>query len=188
MMDRFRVPRGLFFGPNHTWVDVLPTGNVRVGIDDFAQKVIGRIDGVWTIPQGVLATKGKPVITLKQGQRTLTISSPVSGKVIQVNHDLQENPAILRNDPYVAGWILLLEPENIDPEIKSLTVGDEVARRLRQEVARFRDFIRTHTTQHAPSELGLTMGDGGLPTHGVLESVDANAWSAFEEEFLTTVT
>jgi len=183
--ERFLIPRGYFFGSNHSWVELLPSGKIRLGIDDFVQKLIGKVDNIWCVPSNTPVARGNPLFMLKQGQRTLSISSPISGKVVDFNQELQKEPDLLTGDPYVAGWVAVMEPVNISNEIKTLKVGEETAQWLRREVSRFRDFIKAHTPQFALAEAGPTMADGGIPMRGILQHADEHAWKEFEEEFLT---
>jgi hypothetical protein len=63
-----------------------------------------------------------------------------------------------------------------------LSIADETAAWLRQEIARFRDFINVRTPQLAT---GVTMLDGGVPMVGALQGAEESVWRDFEREFLT---
>lgn len=182
--ERYGLPRGYFFGKNHTWIELMPSGKLRMGIDDFLQKILGRIDGLSTTSQSVHIAKGEPLITLKQGKRTLTLSSPVTGRIVEVNPTASKHPGTVNTDPYLGGWIAVIEPDNLGTEIAGLLVGDESATWLRREVARFRDFIRTNARQFNTPALGTTMADGGVPMRNSLQHVGEDAWHLFEVEFL----
>jgi glycine cleavage system H protein len=183
--ERFLVPRGYFFSPNHSWLELLSTGNVRLGIDDFSQKVIGTIEGIEVRPVQSTIRKGEPLLAIRQGNRTLSITSPVTGRIVEVNQEVRKAPSLLNNDPYVNGWVAVVEPENISIELKALSVADETAKWLKREISRFRDFIREHTPQSAYAQAGITMADGGVPMSGVLKSSDEHTWKAFEKDFLS---
>lgn len=180
--ERFVIPRGYFFSPKHAWVELLGTGEARVGIDDFIQKVVGAIDSIRTVPVNTVVKRGDPILTIVQNGRALKIASPISGRVLEVNHALTQSPELLRQDPYLAGWVARIEPESLGTELKTLNLAEEAANWLRQEVARFRDFITVRTPQLAT---GVTMLDGGVPMTSILQGVEENVWRDFEREFLT---
>jgi hypothetical protein len=113
------------------------------------------------------------------------VTSPISGRLVEVNPELQKLPSLLNDDPYVNGWIGMVEPDDLASELKQLSVADETAKWLKREIARFRDFIRNHTPQPAYADAGVTMADGGVPITGVLKAADAETWTSFEKEFLT---
>ena len=180
--ERFLIPRGYFFAPKHSWLEVLGSGHARVGIDDFVQKIVGAVDNVEIAPLNSVVKQGAPIMTIRQGTRTLACSAPVSGKIVQVNEALIQSPAILRTDPYVAGWIAVIEPQDLSGDIKGFTIADEAAQWLRNEVSRFREFINARNPQVALA--GATMLDGGAPVVGTLQNAPDLDWKAFETEFL----
>jgi len=182
--DRFLLPRGYFFSRGHAWVNLLFSGKTRVGVDDFVQKVIGAIDGVSPVAAGTEVKRGDTLFTLRQGNRTLTVTAPVTGKVLDVNYAVVRNPRLLAEDPYEEGWVVLLEPKNIAAEIKLLSVAEEAVRWLHQEGLRFRDFITARASQITPASAGATLLDGGVPVNGALRYTDEQTWQLFEREFL----
>lgn len=185
--ERFLVPRGYFFSPNHSWMELLSSGKVKMGIDDFSQKVIGTIDGVEVRPAHSLIRKGEPLLAIRQGNRTLSIASPVSGRIVEVNQEVRKSPALINSDPYVNGWVAVVEPEDIAADLKAFSVADETAKWLKREISRFRDFIRENTSQSAYAHAGVTMADGGVPMTGVLKSADEHTWKSFEKDFLSAM-
>jgi glycine cleavage system H lipoate-binding protein len=187
LANRFVIPRGFFFSPNHSWVELLPSGDVRIGIDDFTQKILGTIDGVHIMQRNVTVAKGEPILVLKQGERVISVAAPVTGKIVEVNEDILEHPELLKSDPYITGWIAKVVPEKLNSELPMLRIADEASKWMRHEVSRFRDFINQHTQQFAFAHAGVTMADGGVPMEDVLEKADEKAWHAFEEEFLLNV-
>jgi glycine cleavage system H protein len=181
-VERFVIPRGYFFSPRHVWLEILGSGNARIGIDDFIQKVIGSIESVRLVPAQVGVKRGDPIMTIRQNGRELSIKSPISGKIVDVNTVLLESPELLTQDPYLAGWVATIQPENLSADVKTMSVAAEAATWLRNEVARFRDFVNLHTPQLAT---GVTMLDGGVPILGVLQGAEPAVWKEFEREFLS---
>ena len=182
--DRFFLPKGFFVSKAHTWVELTFSGEARVGIDDFAQKVIGSIDRIEVAPLKKELNKGDTLLTVAHGNRVLSIPAPISGTVLTVNESLFDSPQILHQDPYVAGWVAVIVPKNISTELRLLAIADDAAKWLRKEVSRFRDFIKEQAQIGVPMPAGVTMLDGGAPLNGVLERFNENTWDAFQKEFL----
>jgi glycine cleavage system H lipoate-binding protein len=184
--DRFLLPRGYFFNPGHSWTEILFSGKARIGVDDFVQKIIGSIGSIDVAPVGKEIRKGETLFTIIQGGKKLAFASPISGIVHEVNTSLLKAPSLMKNDPYIDGWIAIVEPHNIASELKMMKVADEAAEWLRSEMHRFRDFITVSIgeQQGTFSPVGVTMHDGGIPMQGALERGDHKTWKSFEQSFL----
>ena len=187
--DRFIVPRGYFLSRGHSWMELLFTGNARVGIDDFIQKLAGTVEAVNLPPLGSTLRKGEPLLTLQIGPRELSIPSPLSGTIAEVNADIARNPSAVNSDPYGSGWGVVIEPNNLSEELRQLNIAETAAQWLRGEVSRFRNFIKDYSfrTEANPLPAGVTLLDGGMPVAGVLQMTDDQTWKAFEREFLCDV-
>jgi len=184
--DRFLLPKGYFISKAHTWVELTFAGEARIGVDDFAQKVIGSIERIEVAPLGSEIKRGDTLLKVRNGNRMLSIPSPITGKVLTVNDSLLASPNRLHQDPYLAGWVAVVAPKNISSELHFLAIADEAAKWLRKEVTRFRDFIKIQSQIGVPVPVGVTLLDGGAPLNGVLEQFNENTWNAFQEEFLKT--
>jgi glycine cleavage system H protein len=182
--DRFLLPKGYFVSKAHTWIELTFAGEARIGVDDFIQKVIGKIERIEVALLGTEIKKGETLMTVYNGNRILNIPAPITGKVLTVNDSLLDAPNRLHQDPYLAGWVAVIAPKNISLELHFLTIADEAAKWLRKEASRFRDFINTQSQIEALSPAGVTILDGGAPLNGVLEHFDENTWNAFQKEFL----
>lgn len=111
----------VLYTKKHTWAKIDLEGNVKVGLSDYAAKqlktVVGiRIEAVGqevkqTEPFGILETTSKFMFCLK---------TPVSGKIIEVNKRVLDEPYIINEDPYESGWIVIIEPANLKEEIGDL--------------------------------------------------------------------
>jgi glycine cleavage system H lipoate-binding protein len=187
---RFVIPKGYFFGRGHTWIELLSDNLARVGLDDFAQKIIGRIDDVAFISGGDEVVKGDTLFTLRQGEKELSFRAPISGKVVSFNDELSTSPDVLRKKPYSDGWVAIIKPTNLDKETRFLSRGDEAAQWLKEEIKRFRNFItfQGNTSLDSPAMAGATMLDGGTPVEGVMEHSSKETWQKFENDFLSNNT
>ncbi|MGO9481397.1 MAG: glycine cleavage system protein H [Candidatus Kryptoniota bacterium] len=184
---RFIIPKEYFFGKGHVWIELLSGGYARIGLDDFVQKIVGRIDDVGFIPLDGKIAKGDKLFTIQQGAKNLSFQTPISGKIVSFNDELTHSPDVLRKKPYADGWVAIIEPSNLD-EIKSLSKGTDAAQWLKEEIKRFRNFITTQSAPAAsmstPSLAGVTLMDGGTPVEGVMEHSSRETWQNFENNFL----
>jgi glycine cleavage system H lipoate-binding protein len=182
--ERFALPGGLFFHRGHTWANLLFSGQVKVGVDDFLQKLFGRIDGVTLPPLGVEVKAGQPFVALRQGDRTALLPAPVDGVVCAVNGELAKSPALLRRDPYTRGWLVAIRPKDLAANMPLLMVGDKSRDWLTLELGRLVDFLREAMARHQDAVVGATAADGGLAPEGLLERLDDEEWGAFQARFL----
>jgi glycine cleavage system H lipoate-binding protein len=189
MLTGFRIPRGYLFHPGHTWAvsdhaESRSSSNhspVRVGADDFAIKILGRIENIRLPRRGAAITAGEPIFTLIQGSKEIDFPAPVNGTVVEVNNELIRQPDRLSADPYQSGWIAMINPDN-RADLDRLARDETCAEKLRHDVRRFRDFLVEAAGRE--SDLGVTLADGGAPRRGVLEEFGSRDWERFQEEFL----
>jgi glycine cleavage system H protein len=101
------IPEDLKYTKDHEWVKV--NGNIgTVGITDYAQGELGDIIYVDITQQGDVK-QGDSCGTIEAVKTVSDIYSPVSGKIVEVNTSVNDNPAVVNNDPYGEGWMLRIE-------------------------------------------------------------------------------
>jgi glycine cleavage system H lipoate-binding protein len=182
--EHFSLPSGLFFHRGHTWANLLFSGQVKVGVDDFLQRLLGHIDDIGLPPIGTAVKQGKPFATIRQNGRTTGLRAPMDGEVCAVNAELLKNPNVIKRDPYTRGWLVALRPTGLSRDLPRLEVGDGALAWLGTEVARLQDFLsRMLAAEHHPM-IGVTAADGGVHVDGLLEHVDEETWHRFQKEFL----
>ena len=115
-------PSELKYSKDHEWIKV--EGNTAlVGITDFAQKELGDIVflDINTVGQTINHSE---VFGIVEAVKTVSdLFMPVSGKVLEVNPDLEANPELVNSDPYTKGWIVKISVEN-PSELNSLLDSD----------------------------------------------------------------
>jgi glycine cleavage system H protein len=108
------IPSHLKYTESHEWVHADEEGNARIGITDHAQEALGDLVFVELPTVGDEISQGDPCAVVESVKAASDIYTPVSGRVIAVNEDLDIDPAIINSDPYNDGW--LYELELIDSE------------------------------------------------------------------------
>ena len=108
---------------NHEWV-MLEDLVATVGITDHAQKEMGEINFIELPAEEIEIHAGDEVVTLESEADTILVTSPVSGVLVEVNAALEENPAVVNNDPYGIGWLFRAEMKNMS-EWNDLLTSEE---------------------------------------------------------------
>ncbi|MBL7996759.1 response regulator [bacterium] len=137
----FSIPGGVFISKNHTWVSMNQEGIAKIGIDDFAKKLIGKVYAVELPNLGMNVKAGQPLFTIKQGNRSITFNSPVSGKVSQINTLLKDNLDALDITPYERNWVCALDTDNLDNEIKSMNIGKSAVVFFQEDIQKFKELM-----------------------------------------------
>jgi glycine cleavage system H protein len=182
--ERFILPAGIFFSRGHTWANLLFSGQVKVGVDDFLQKLLGRVDAVTLPPLGVKVKQGEPLVAIRQGGRTTMLPAPVDGVVCAVNSELEKAPGLLKRDPYTRGWLVALRPTNLAANLSRMSVGESALLWLKGELTRLQEFLYVTLTLRRDALVGATAADGGLLADGLLEHLDDETWTGFQARFL----
>ena len=182
VFENLDLPQGVFVAPGHTWLSVDSSGTARVGLDDFAQRVIGRIDAVELPQVGTEVRRGDRLFAVRQGKRLAEFSSPVDAVVQSVNEVLTGNTEQLKANPFGQGWVCALNPSNLARDLKGLSIAEEAREWLGREVQRFLSFIVARPAEHMA--LGHVLQDGGELSVGLLEMLDDETWGQFNQRFL----
>ena len=137
----FNVPAGIFVSQNHTWVNVEMNGTARVGLDDFARKIISKIDGVELPKLNQEIKKGEQLFSIKTNSHVINIASPLSGKITLVNAEHIEHPEWIASKPFELSWMCCLEPSNLAEELQSLKIGADTIAWYRKEIDKYGEIV-----------------------------------------------
>lgn len=177
--DEFSIPGGVFISNGHCWASMQQDGTVNVGIDDFARKLIGKIDDFEFPNLGMKIIKGQPLFSVKQGQKTIRFNSPVSGQVKRINSFLKNEIDALNTTPYDSNWICVIDADNIDNEIKDLKVGNAAVSFYQEDIEHFRTALKGVKKIDKP-KAEVTGDDISI---GELENLAPNDWDRLVQEF-----
>ena len=178
MMLEFAIPGGVFISSGHCWVSMEQDGNARVGIDDFAKKLIGKIDSIDFPNLGMVVKAGQPLFTIKQGNKSLTFNSPISGKIIKISKPLQYDVEQLNVTPYDSNWICIIDADDLDTELKNLKIGKSAVSLYQDDIEHFIDLRKKSLKPVKEGEYeseGIYIGE--------LESLDEPNWNKVGSEF-----
>ncbi|MCF8368624.1 MAG: hypothetical protein K9G76_06245 [Bacteroidales bacterium] len=184
--NSIQIPKGLFFDKSHTWAFMEKEGKVRIGIDDFLQHVTGPITRIKMKNPGDTIKKGEAVLTLIQNGKQLTVRTPVSGIIREINEDLITNSQKMNNSPYTEGWVYMIEPSNWLREIQFLAMANKYKDWLKNEFHRLKDFIAASGNINSLAQKPLILQDGGEIKDNILKDFRPEVWEDFQKHFLDT--
>ncbi|HTP14019.1 MAG TPA: biotin/lipoyl-containing protein [Bacteroidota bacterium] len=176
-----RIPEGIFFAPSHTWLNIVPSGKVYLGVDDFVSRLLDKPRVTLLNKEGDKVRKGDPIVLLQEDGRELTIHAPVDGEILSVNEPLQSKPEMMKELLFTDGWAYLFKPKR-PSELKNMLLGEETRQWLAEEFRRLRD-VFAGISQHGELVPAL-LQDGGPPVAGVMKQMPESVWNRFEREFL----
>ena len=102
------VPDDRRYTKEHEWAKE-EGGRIVVGITDFAQDQLGDVVFVGLPEAGSEVEGGKPLGEVESTKSVSDVYSPVSGKVIEKNAEVESNPELINSDPYGHGWLVAIE-------------------------------------------------------------------------------
>ncbi|MCB0753286.1 MAG: response regulator [Ignavibacteriae bacterium] len=138
----FAIPGGVFISKGHCWVALDQDGNARIGIDDFANKLIGTIDDINLPNLGMKINALQPLFSIKQGNRKISFRSPITGSVTKINDQLKDNLDSLEISPYENNWICTIDADNLDNEIKDLHIGNAAVSFYQEDIEKYLEDIK----------------------------------------------
>lgn len=174
----FEIPENYSFHPGHTWVHDEGRQNARVGIDAFAGNLFGQIDSVELAELNRWVRQGQKLCTVKRGEQSVDMLSPVEGVLVSVNHEVLKNPHLVTEDPYKDGWLCVVKAPELATNVKNLLQGPIVPAWMQNSMARLSGMMQ----QLSPA----LAQDGGLPMKGLFFQVDASVREQLVKEFFLT--
>ena len=133
------VPGGVFISPQHAWARIELNGTVRIGLDDLLRKIFEKIDQVELPETGQEIEKGETLFSVKYGDYSLKIPSPLSGKITSVNTEHAEHPEWLAIKPFELSWMCGIEPSMLARELPGLTIGLDSVDWYQKEIGRYNE-------------------------------------------------
>jgi len=168
----FTFHPSVYYLPNHVWVKIEKDNEVKVGLDDFATKLLGEITKV-LIPK---EHEDADVIKIEQRQKSFRIPVNRLGNVVKTNADVLANPESVIKDPYNKGWLFTIESSNIFDNLKDAHKGPDAKKWFVKEIDSLQETIQ--------QECGVTIADGGELVSDVKERISENTLQRLIKKFL----
>ena len=111
---------------NHIWFQEQDDGTVKIGMTTVATAMAGKLVAFTPKRAGRAVKAGKSCGTLESGKWVGPAKSAAGGEIVNVNEDLVKNPSVANDDPYAAGWLVVLRPDEWDSVVGALVPGSDV--------------------------------------------------------------
>jgi glycine cleavage system H lipoate-binding protein len=174
----FNVARDYYYHRGHTWARVEYGGRVRIGVDDFALRMLGPQDSIELPRIGETLSQNRPQAKIARGRHTAHPLSPVDGKVLAVNSKLAARADTANQSPYGEGWFMVVQPTSLRRSLKNLLFGSESLAWMDDESSR----LTTVLSETAGYRLAAT---GGEAIGDIFGSVPNANWDRLVTEFLS---
>ncbi|MDP2855405.1 MAG: glycine cleavage system protein H [Smithellaceae bacterium] len=170
----------LFYHRNHCWAKVENPDEVRIGIDGILAKLVLQIKTVVLPQEGEVVTQGQCFAHIIQEKHILQLISPLTGAVHLANQRLKKNPHLLAHDPWEEGWLVTIQPENLEHELKTLLFGRK-AMAWYQEKEQVVAQAGAAMLSSGGESLGKTLQDGGEQITGFADMLSSEQFDRIIE-------
>lgn len=171
----FHVPQNLRYHPGHGWALRERKNVIRIGIDDFAARLAGRIEGIELPKPGQWLRQGQRAWKLLRGGKSSEMVSPIEGEVLEVNPEVLRDPSLLRRDPYGEGWLMTLHVPDEEGTSRNFIPRDLI-RGWMESVAE-----KLYAKQ--PELVGAVAADAGQPVEDIAAALVDCDWKELTSEF-----
>jgi glycine cleavage system H lipoate-binding protein len=125
LISGFHVAGNYYYHRGHSWARVEHGGFVRVGMDDFALKLVGHPTKMDLPKIGAYVEQTQVGWRIHNGEKEARLLSPIKGIVVATNQKAAEQPGAVKKDPYGQGWLMVVEPLDLKNNLKNLLFEQE---------------------------------------------------------------
>jgi glycine cleavage system H lipoate-binding protein len=173
-----QVPISNFLHRGHTWVALENAGRVRLGLDDFSQKVLGPATKIKLPKIGQRIKANEPFMVLGRQREKAEVLAPLDGIIEAVNPMVRARPQIAHDDPYGEGWLFMVTPSNLKVDLEKMLFGQCNIAWIESEVNTLLGMLQTSA--------GVTLPSGGALMDDVYGNYPQLEWRRLVHEFLHT--
>jgi glycine cleavage system H protein len=178
-VNGFLTPAHVSYHSGHSWLMRERKNVVRVGADEFAAALAGKLEKIELPKAGQWIRQGQKIMAFyRDGQKTEMVS-PTEGEVLEINAEVLNNPSVLRQDPYGKGWMVTVHVPDEESTGRNLVPKGLVREWMREAVERL--YARQ------PMLAGAVAADGGRPAEDLLAAIPDAGWKEVTGEFFLTV-
>jgi len=174
----FDVPMDFYFHDGHAWARIESGGYIRIGLDDFALKVLGKADALDLPLMGKELDQGKVGWGLKRKDNLADVLSPIDGVIVEVNSQLREKPDMANREPYGDGWLFMVRTPDVKATMGKLMVDQSSLSWMNDEVTNLESMIE--------EVAGPLAADGGFLADDIYGNLPDLGWNKLTQAFLRT--
>ena len=171
----FELPENLRYHPGHTWALGESPNFVRVGFDDFAARLVGKVERINLPQRGQWIRQGQKLATIYRDGAKVELVSPMEGIVTDVNQAVTLDPGLARGDPYGEGWLVTLHAPDAKTNFRNLLAGAVARKWMEEAAARLRSRM--------PAMAGALAQDGGVAVDDLTTHLPEQVWVELAREF-----
>lgn len=171
----FQLPDHLRYHQGHTWALPESANLMRVGLDDFAARLIGKAERFALPERGRWVRQGQKLMTVFRGDARAEVVSPTEGIVVDVNDAVLRDPELAVKDPYGEGWLVTVQSPEPKTNLRNLFSG-ALARKWMEEAA-------VRLQQRMPALAGAVAQDGGIAVRDLSAQMSERDWTTLTHEF-----
>jgi glycine cleavage system H protein len=178
VVEGFLLPEQLRYHPGHSWLLRERKNVMRVGVDEFAAALLGRVEKLDLPKPGHWIRQGQRAFGFLRGDQKAEMVSPIEGEVVEINADVLQDPTLVRKDPYGKGWLMTVfvpDEENTD---RNLLPANLVQGWMREAAERLYGM--------QPQLAGAAAADGGRPAEDLSAAIPDKSWTELTGEFFLT--
>ena len=175
-VEWFALADDRYYHQGHGWVRPENEAEAIVGIDDFAQRLLGQADEILVPTLGTHLEQGARGWRLRFGSRIIDLLAPVEGEIVEVNEKVLRSPRLLNDDPYGEGWIARVRSSKLGANLKNLLKGNLAGWWMQDTVRSLRETVSTGPVP--------VLQDGGVPVSGLAKAISSDHWEEIAEKFL----
>ena len=133
-IEGYNLPDDLYYHKEHSWAKVQKDGTILVGMNDFYQKSAGDTTYIDLPFEGDEVEQGETCGKIQSAKWVGKFVSPISGEILEVNEELEDDCTLINKSPYEDGWIMKIKPSDLDNDKKNLYFKDSVRPWLKKEI------------------------------------------------------
>jgi CheY-like chemotaxis protein len=169
------IPGGVLISRGHCWASLAEDGTARIGLDDFANKLLGRVDSIDFPSVGMSVKAGQALFSVNQGHRQTPFHSPLSGRVAEINDALREDGATFEETCYGENWICVIEGDDLDADMSRLEIGKSAVALFQEDIDKFQSIVQKAN--------GRVDNDVTSLCIAAIENLDDSRWERIVKEF-----
>ena len=173
----FEMAEDIYYHEGHTWVKPEYGGRIRVGLDDFAQRLLGKLSRIETPTLGHEVKQDRVGFRVRRNGEVAQVLSPIDGIITHINDQLLDHPELVNESPYEKAWLFIVEPTKLRKNLKELYYGEEAHKYMSEE--------REKLFSMANDDLRIA-ADGGDSVEDIFDELEGKSWTKFVGTFFRT--
>jgi len=139
-IEKYNVDTGLYYDPKeHFWIKI-SGDHARIGMSPLIQESSGAFVAIQMNSEEIELNKGESFGTIEAEKHVGPLKIPLTGKIININADVIENPRLINYDPYGDGWLIEMELSDAAVEVPELVFGEQnIIEWFKSELKKFDD-------------------------------------------------